>query len=255
MAGVVVSAKRKRPRIGVTTSSGGGRYMWWFYWLSMRLMGARAVRLIAPVPEDTFADFDGFIIGGGDDISAELYEGEPALDVRIDPDRDAMELAILKYASPRDLPVLGVCRGAQMLNVYRGGNLHQDIRIAYDGVPKMWSPLPRKTVRFQDDTRLREIFDLEELRVNSLHRQAVDALGDGLQIAAHDEFGVVQAIEDPDAHFYAGVQWHPEFLIYRHSHRRLFRAFINAVEAKMGLSGRDAQLDPGGPAHSDEQPA
>ncbi len=220
----------ERPRIGVTTSGGGGRYMWWFYWMSLRLMGAKPVRLIAPVPEEEFDTFDGFVIGGGDDISAELYDGEPTLDVRIDPDRDTMELAVLKHAAPLDVPVLGVCRGAQMMNVFRGGSLHQDVRRAFDGVPKMWSPLPRKTVTFENGTRLQEIFDLDTLRVNSLHRQAVDRLGADLRIAAHDTYGIVQAIEDPNAHFFAGVQWHPEFLIYRASHRRLFRAFMDAVE-------------------------
>lgn len=222
-----------RPRIGVTSSLGGGRYMWWFYWLSMNLMGARPERLVAPVAIDTFARFDGFIIGGGDDIGAELYRGEAALDVRIDPERDAMELAILAHAATRDLPVLGVCRGAQMINVFLKGTLHQDL--SDYNVPDLWTPLPAKRVSFVEGTRLSEIFGRETLRVNSLHRQAVDELGDGLRVAARDEFRVIQAIEDPNARFRMGVQWHPEFLIYRGAHRKLFRAFIAAVQA--GVSG------------------
>ncbi len=220
---------RRRPRIGVTSSLGGGRYMWWFYWLSMNLMGARPERLVAPVEIDTFERFDGFIIGGGDDIGAELYRGEAALDVRIDPARDAMELAILGYAATRDLPVLGVCRGAQMINVFLNGTLHQDLS-DYD-VPELWTPLPAKRVSFVEGTRLSEIFGRETLRVNSLHRQAVAELGEGLRVAARDEFRVIQAIEDPNSRFRMGVQWHPEFLIYRGAHRKLFRAFIAASEA------------------------
>jgi len=114
---------REQPRIGVTSSLGGGRYMWWFYWLSMNLMGARPERLVAPVEREIFSRYDGFIIGGGDDIGAELYRGEAALDVRIDPERDAMELAVLGHAARHDLPVLGVCRGAQMINVFLEGTL------------------------------------------------------------------------------------------------------------------------------------
>ena len=242
----------RRPRIGVTSSLGGGRYMWWFYWLSLNWFGARPERLVAPVAKEAFGRFDGFVIGGGDDIGAELYKGEAALDVRIDPERDAMELAILAYAASRDVPVLGVCRGAQMLNVFMRGTLHQDLS-SYD-VPDLWTPLPAKSISFVAGTRLGRIFARETLRVNSLHRQAVDCLGTGLRIAAFDEFGVVQAIEDPSARFRLGVQWHPEFLIYRASHRRLFRAFIAAVKEHAGWPAADIgdaeaallAADPGG---------
>ncbi|MGM0584412.1 MAG: gamma-glutamyl-gamma-aminobutyrate hydrolase family protein [Pseudomonadota bacterium] len=219
-----------RPRIGVTTSAGGGRYMWWFYWLSMHLLGAAPVRLLAPLDKARLSEFDGFIIGGGDDIGAELYGAEAPLEVKFDPARDAMELSILDHALPRDMPVLGVCRGAQMLNVHLGGTLHQDVRAAYDGVPRMWTPLPRKLVRLRPGTRLHEIMGEEELDVNSLHNQAIDRLGEGLTVSGRDEYGVVQAVEDPARPFRVGVQWHPEFLIYRASQRRLFRAFIEAVE-------------------------
>ena len=231
-----------RPRIGVTSSLGGGRYMWWFYWLSMNVMGARPERLVEPVEREIFSRFDGFIIGGGDDIGAELYRGEPALDVRIDPARDAMELAILAYADALDLPVLGVCRGAQMINVFMRGTLHQDLS-DYD-MPELWTPLPVKSVSFVAGTRLSEIFGRETLRVNSLHRQAVEDLGEGLRVAARDEFRVIQAIEDPNARFRMGVQWHPEFLIYKASSRKLFSAFIAAArESKAAREGRrDAEV-------------
>lgn len=223
----------QRPVIGVTTSRRGSRWMWFFYWLSMRLLGAKAVRLIAPLDPRTFARFDGFIIGGGDDVSAELYHGEPTLDVRIDPARDALEQDILAHADERDLPVLGVCRGAQMINVYLGGTLSQHVRNSVTNMPKLWTPLPVKRVTFAPETRLKTIFELDTLRVNSLHRHAVDKVGRGLKIAGTDEYGVTQAIEDENALFRIGVQWHPEFLIYRRSHRRLFRAFIAAVEMHM----------------------
>lgn len=230
----MAAAVMRRPRIGVTTSAGGGRYMWWFYWLSLTLYGARPVRLIAPSRQYDLEDFDGFIIGGGDDISPDRYLAETPFDARIDPARDQMELEILAHACPRDMPVLGICRGAQMLNIYRGGSLHQDIRAVFEGVPKMWTPLPAKTVHFENDSRLAAIHESQTLRVNSLHNQAIDRLGDGLRIVARDEFDVPQAVEDPAAHFTAGVQWHPEFLIYRRIHRRLFREFLASVGTTTG---------------------
>jgi putative glutamine amidotransferase len=206
--------------------------MWWFHWVSMRLMRVEPVRLLAPIDSSRLETLDGFIIGGGDDIGAELYQGEPALDVRIDPARDKMEMAVLSHATPRHIPVLGVCRGAQMLNVFMGGSLHQDMRRAFQDVPPIWTPLPRKTVHLIKGTRLQRIFDLDHLRVNSLHRQAIDRLGEGLIVAAKDEHGVTQAIETTQCRFCFGVQWHPEFLIYSASQRRLFRTFVETVEKR-----------------------
>ncbi len=227
-------SRSRKPCIGVTSTKRGGRYMWWFYWLSLKLMGARPVRLVAPVEDLASREFDGLIIGGGDHISAELYQGEPILDVRIDPARDALELALLERAAPLDMPVLGVCRGAQILNVFYGGTLHQDVRRVFTSMPKMWTPLPAKRVSLDDGSRLAKIMGDESLRVNSLHNQAVDRVGGNLRISGRDEFGVVQSIEDPAASFRIGVQWHPEFLIYRARHRALFRAFVRAVESAMG---------------------
>lgn len=232
-----------RPVVGVTSSRGGARYMWWFYWLALMLNGVRPVRLIAPVHHVRFSRLDGLVIGGGDDIGAEIYQGEPTLDVRIDPERDAMELSLLEHVEAYNVPVLGVCRGAQMLNVFHGGSLHQDMRAAYSNVPRMWTPLPRKRVHLVPGTLVAALLEAEELAVNSLHRQAIDRVGAGLEVSGRDEFGVVQCIEHLHAEFRVGVQWHPEFLIYRASHRRLFRAFVKAVrehaarKRDTGLSG------------------
>ena len=224
---------KHRPRIGITTSRGGGRYMWWFYWLAMQMLRFKPVRLMAPVDFDHFETLDGFIIGGGDDISPELYQGMPTLSVRIDQERDMMELDALAYAVPRGIPVLGVCRGAQMINVFFGGNLHQNIREAYSDVPVMWSPLPRKTAYFVEGTKLHSILLDSKLRINSLHKQSVNRLGKGLVISAYDEYGIIQAIEEPQAEFLKGVQWHPEFLIYQASQRRIFLAFGKAVKRRL----------------------
>lgn len=222
------------PRIGVTSTRGGGRYMWWFYWLSMRLFGEHPIRLVAPAGESQLDGLDGLIIGGGDDISVELYDGELTLDVKYDEARDKLELKALEYAAKRDLPVLGVCRGAQMLNVFYGGTLHQDIYKTYAGLPRRWTPLPARHVTIDPDSLLYEVLEVRHLHVNALHTQSVDKLGSGLAVTARDRHDVVQAIEDRSAYFRVGVQWHPEFMIYRASQRRLFRAFVHAVDAKSG---------------------
>ena len=224
----------RTPRIGVTSSLGGGRSMWWFYWLSMRLFGEHPIRLVAPAGQSALDGLDGLIIGGGDDISVELYEGELMLDVKFDPARDQLELEALAHAARRDLPVLGVCRGAQMLNVFYGGTLHQDVYKAYTGLPRRWTPLPARYVTIEPESLLHRVLGVDQLHVNCLHTQSVDRLGAGLEVTARDRHDVVQAIEDPSAFFRVGVQWHPEFMITHASQRRLFRAFVHAVDAKSG---------------------
>jgi putative glutamine amidotransferase len=214
--------------------------MWWFYWFMLRSLGACPVRML-PVDDPAFAaEADGLVIGGGDDIGAEIYHGRPMPDVRIDPRRDQLELRALEYAVRRDIPVLGICRGAQMLNVFFGGTLYQDVYEAYEGLRRRWTPLPVKDVDIVPDSRLARILRRDRVRVNSLHSQSVDRLGQGLAVTARDEAGVVQAIEAPGAYFRIGVQWHPEFMIYRAPQRRLFRSFVDAIDeaTEAGGSGR-----------------
>lgn len=205
--------------------------MWLCVWLSLRLQGARPVRLQPPLDAGALDRLDGLLIGGGDDIGATVHDAMPAPDVRIDPERDAMELQALDALWETDVPIMGICRGAQMMNVYLGGRLHQDIYARYQGVPRIRTPLPRKRVTLLSDTRLSEIVGDGGLVVNSLHHQSVDTLGSGLRIAAEDEWGIVQAIEHIGPRFRLGVQWHPEMLFYRAVHRRLFAAFVDAARA------------------------
>lgn len=203
--------------------------MWWFNALSLRLAGARPIRLTASDDVEIVRRLDGLLIGGGDDIAAHLYDGDVSLDVRIDPERDALELSALDRAVPLDLPVLGVCRGAQMLNVFFGGSLHQDIHAVYVEAPRLRTVLPRKSVDLVVGSRLARTVGRTELLVNSLHNQSVDRLASNLRAVGRDGWGIVQAVEDPGRPFLVGVQWHPEFLFYRRPQLRLFAALTRAA--------------------------
>jgi putative glutamine amidotransferase len=224
-----------RPVIGVTGGRGRGRISWLCAAFSLWLHGARAVRITAQKdPHARFdpavvAGLDGLVIGGGDDIGATIYGAEPTPDVRLDPARDALELSALEALWDTEVPILGICRGSQMLNIFAGGNLHQDIYTAFEEVPRIHTPLPRKRVTLEPGTRLEKIIGAGTLKVNALHHQSVDRLGRGFQVAARDEFGIVQATEHQGTVFRVGVQWHPEFLFYRFPHRRLFGSLVEAA--------------------------
>jgi len=218
----------KSPLIGVTTSRRGGWRSYLMHRLALHRAGARSVRLMPGHPLPT-EPLQGLVIGGGDDIGAEIYGGQVLPDVRIDPERDKLELGLLKAALPAGLPILGICRGSQMINVALGGTLHTDIYEVYVQAPKMRTVLPRKTVTIEHGSRLDGILKCNPCQVNALHHQSVDRLGQGLRIAACDESGIVQAIESESAPFLLGVQWHPELLVWKKPQQRLFAALTEAA--------------------------
>ncbi|GAB2795572.1 gamma-glutamyl-gamma-aminobutyrate hydrolase family protein [Halomonas shantousis] len=218
----------RRPLIGITTSDHKSLISWWCDWLAVRRAGGQPVRLSPsrPVPEG----LSGLVVGGGDDIGAQLYGGEVELDVRVDPERDALELELLDRFVPGGCPVLGICRGSQIINVYLGGSLVSDIYTTYEHVKKRRTVLPRKTVDITRHSRLHDILGVSWCRVNSLHHQAVARPGKGLTVVARDREGLVQGIESRHHPFLIGVQWHPEFLIFNRPQQRLIRALVQASQ-------------------------
>lgn len=217
-----------KPKIGVTTSRGWGRWLWWWVWLAVTRAGGRAVRL-RPGHAYELDGLDGLIVGGGDDISPTIYDGELDPAVKIDPERDQLELEALAHAARRALPVLGICRGSQMINVFHGGSLHTDIYAIYEEAPRLRTVLPKKTVHVTPGSRLDQILECRHCRINALHHQSVDRVGDGLAVVARDEHGMVQAIERPAGGFLVGVQWHPEFLVFDRGQQRLFGRLVEAA--------------------------
>ncbi|TVR97715.1 MAG: gamma-glutamyl-gamma-aminobutyrate hydrolase family protein [Rhodospirillales bacterium] len=230
----------RRPRIAVTSSRRRGTLMWWFNRLSLWRAGARAVRLVPGDGRIGLDGIDGVVLGGGDDIHAELYGAELRPRVRIDPERDELELNVLKAALAAGLPALGICRGAQMINVFLGGTLHADIHEIYLTAPRMQTALPRKTVTLEADSRLKRIIGRARDRVNALHHQSIDRLGRGLRVVARDEHGIIQAIERETEPFLVGVQWHPEFMVFDSGQQRLFRALVAAAAGMPAVGAEGA---------------
>jgi len=162
--------------------------------------------------EETLDALDGLIFSGGSDLDPELYGQEPHPEtVGIVGARDRAELALLTAALARELPVLAICRGAQVLNVARGGDLVQHLPevVGNERHKDTAGEFAEHDVTLEDGTRLGSLLGKRE-PVKSHHHQGFGRLGDGLRVAARAEDGVVEAIEDPARRFALGVLWHPE---------------------------------------------
>ncbi|WP_116365765.1 gamma-glutamyl-gamma-aminobutyrate hydrolase family protein [Parahaliea mediterranea] len=222
----------KRPVIGVTGADGHLPVAWWFIRWALWRCGAKAVRMTPR--RDATAVLDGVIISGGDDIDPGLYLPHDPERAPMNPERDRFEIAVLETALPANLPVLGICRGAQLLNVVLGGSLLPDLRPLRRRTSNRRTPLARKTLLVEPDTALEAILGGRRLRINSLHHQAIDRLGEGLVVSGRDLDGFVQAVESPGKRFLKGVQWHPEYLPTRAAHLNLFRALVQAASTAGG---------------------
>ena len=184
------------------------------YVRSVEQAGGRAL-LIPPSDDgvdETLDRLDGIVFSGGSDIEPELYGAEThptTLGTR--PGRDRAELALLSAALARDMPVLAVCRGSQVLNVALGGDLEQHVpeRVGHEGHKQVTGTFSEHEVEPVPGTCLAPIVGGRRT-VKSHHHQGYGRLGDGLRVAAHADDGTVEAIEDPSRRFTVGVLWHPE---------------------------------------------
>ena len=220
-----------RPIIAITGPTRGAFGPRALVALAVRLYGGKPLQL-RPGDEDRDHVYHGVVVTGGHDVEPVLYAAEPEIERNYDTARDALETAVIDHALTRNLPLLGICRGAQLLNICRGGTLHQNLRSHRQKTSNRWTVLPLKTLCVQDgseisDSMLAALLNRGRLRINSLHNQGIDRVGKGLNVVARDLDGIVQAIEDPSRDFLIGVQWHPEFLLYASSQRALFRELVN----------------------------
>ncbi|HEV2301063.1 MAG TPA: gamma-glutamyl-gamma-aminobutyrate hydrolase family protein [Stellaceae bacterium] len=215
-----------------------------FPWYAIRENYVRAVRnagglpvLLPHEPEMTEAYLDRIdalvVTGGGFDVDPALFgEATRHPSVKTKDRRTAFELAATTGALAREMPVLGICGGQQLLNVALGGTLYQHIPDEVPNALPHRQPNPRDepghTVEIVPGTFLHRITGELRLPVNSAHHQAVKAPGPGVVVDALAPDGVVEGIEDPCRHFCLGVQWHPEFEI-GDADRRIFRALVEAA--------------------------
>jgi len=251
----------KRAIIGVTAPAKGGYGSWLFTRIVLNLYGAKAIK-ITTLGNVDISTCKGFVIAGGADIDPRLYGEQLEKELKeekneqfwlksylllplvflvrffssstdstqADRARDKLELEIIEYAYKNNLPILGICRGMQLMNIYRCGTLHKDIKAFYTETPHINTLLPKKTIHITKDSLLFKILGHERYRVNSLHHQSIDQLGKGLKIVAKEENGVIQAIEEKKHPFYIGLQWHPEYLLQFKPQRALFYHLIQKAK-------------------------
>lgn len=217
-----------RPLIGITGPRRGSIGPRACIAIGVWLAGGRCVQL-RPGEPATIDPLDGVVISGGHDVEPVLYKAEAEVQGNYDPERDRFESDVIEEALSRGIPILGICRGAQLLNVRLGGSLFQDLRQRRRSTSHRRTILPLKTLCVREDTRLATLTARSTMKINSLHNQAIDRLGRGLRVSGVDLDDIVQAVQDPEHVFCVGVQWHPEFLLYLGPHRRLFHALVEAA--------------------------
>jgi gamma-glutamyl-gamma-aminobutyrate hydrolase PuuD len=190
--------------------------------------------LLPPVPDiaEAVSRLDGLMLSGGGDIDPARYGEEPAAEItNVREERDSAEFALLAAAASLQLPVLGICRGMQVINVARGGTLHQHLPgvVGHDGHAPTPGAFGQHEVRVPPGSRLSQVLGgggLRTLTAPTHHHQGVDRLGKGLTATAWAEDGTIEAFEtDPAGPFLLAVQWHPE----AGDDLSLFRALIAAA--------------------------
>lgn len=205
------------------------------------ILEAGGIPLILPILSSQTAirelldRLDGVLLSGGNfDIHPRFYgeEQTPALG-EVKEERTRFELELISLALEREMPLLGVCGGAQAINVVLGGSLYQDIasQLPVAGEHQQGALKDRggHKIKIRGGTRLRKILGRDTLEVNTTHHQSVKKLGRGLTVNATAEDGVIEGIESEERPFVLGVQWHPEFLTDRDVlQRKIFAAFIAA---------------------------
>lgn len=238
-----------RALIGITSYAQPARWGAWelpaalvplYYVESVERAGGRAL-LVPPSTDaidETLDVLDGVVFSGGIDIDPAAYGADrhPQTDPA-QAHRDAGELALLGRALERDMPTLAICRGFQLLNVLRGGDLLQHLpeEVGHEGHREVLGTFSQHPVDVKAGTRLAEILGARHDSVHSSHHQGVGRVGEGLVETAWAEDGSLEGLEDPDKRFAVAVLWHPEM----EEDKRLFEALVD--EARRYRAEREAR--------------
>lgn len=208
------------------------------------VVAAGGVPLIIPVLEngnlsDEYTDvIDGLILTGGEDMSSHYFGEEPVKQIKmIDHNRDRTELGLFHSAYKKGIPIFGICRGHQVINIALGGNLYQDI---YSQVPDVLGHTSDyniddgyHSIVLEDDSIIMEIIKEKVIAVNSIHHQAIKDIGMNLKVTAYSKDNIVEVIESTNENFILGVQFHPEGMAKKHEKfMDIFKYFINACKNK-----------------------
>ncbi len=246
-----VSSSSDRPAIGITCGresaadwvpAASGRlrdFLFQDYVTAVEHAGGLPMILPPTAAVETFVEtlsrLDGLLLTGGGDVCPAMYGEKRGPGLKdMDPQRDACETAALREARKRGLPVLGICRGIQIMAVAFGGTLYRDLPSEKEGFSGHWQQMPRARhshhVRVTRGSRLFRILEDVFVPVNSHHHQAVKTVPPGFTASASAEDGLVEALEDPVHPFFLAVQWHPEGTFDGDApSRKIFEAFIHAA--------------------------
>jgi putative glutamine amidotransferase len=235
------------PIIGVTMGSSLSEYHYPILTITeayvQALIRAGGCPLMIPLglPETALHDMllklDGILFSGGGDVQPERYGSEPHPLVReVNLDRDRLEIFLVQESIKNELPVLGICRGIQVINVALGGSLFEDIldqrpaSIRHSYFPEMPRDYLAHTVDIVPDSHLSQIIQKTNASVNSLHHQGIKELAPGLKATGYASDGLVEALEIPNYKFGLAVQWHPEWLPEEASMDAIFRELIRTAD-------------------------
>jgi len=179
---------------------------------------------------------DGILFSGGDDLDPSSFgQTYHPNAIPIDPARQQFEMALLAEVERRRMPTLGICLGSQLMNVYRGGSLHQFLpdlpRQPMLEHRKLNDVVPRHDVALQPGSHLAKLLNKTEINANSYHKQSIDQVGRGLRIIGTAPDGVIEGTEDPTLPLFLGVQWHPERLADEPDHLALFKLLVQKAAA------------------------
>lgn len=225
-----------RPIIGITSNyemEETFHYLSDTYVAAINKAGGAAI--IIPAEAASLNDYaricHGVVLSGGGDMDPAYWDEWPAWTLgSINPRRDQFEINMARKCFSLGMPILGICRGCQVLNVADGGSLIQDIRTRMSHQQKAPRDYPFHAIFMEEDTIIRGIIKKQGIKVNSFHHQAVKDMGDHLKVSARSEDGIIEAVEREDHPFAIGVQWHPECMEDEYS-ARLFKTFIDQAAA------------------------